>query len=230
MRATATRRFSAGRIEIRRPWFNSKGFEMPLEVFWVERKIEEGQPESQNQTRGRKNQSSDGKTAAFVKFGMPVDLRQPDEREDQSEDVKRTSAAAAEARQRQKAENQPCRCKGIGFGQLARRCSPRLQRPDHRRNWQREMSRKFRQHAERFPFRCAGSERCRLRVGAAFGHPLPQLPGGCRTVFSAVRSNDFIHTRLSTHPRFPRPHNRRPCTRRVLPPPQSPARLSPPGW
>src|ERR1039458_4397539 len=118
MRATATRRFSAGRIEIRRPWFNTKGFEMPLEVFRVERKIEEGQPESQNQTRCRKNQSSDGKTAAFVKFGMPVDLRQPDEREDQSEDVERTSATA---RQRQNAENQSCRCKGIGLEQLALR-------------------------------------------------------------------------------------------------------------
>src|ERR1039457_3546164 len=125
MRATATRRFSAGRIEIRRPWFNSKGFKMPLEVFRVERKIEEGQPESQNQTCHRKDQPGDGQTAAFVKFGMPVDLQQPDERENQSEDVERTSAAA---RQRQNAKNQSCRCKGIGFGQLARRCSPRLQR------------------------------------------------------------------------------------------------------
>jgi len=62
--------------------------------------------------------SGNGKTAAFVKFGMPVDLRQPDEREDQSEDVEWTSAAA---RQRQNAKNQSCRCKGIGFGQLARR-------------------------------------------------------------------------------------------------------------
>src|ERR1035437_3047867 len=49
--------------------------------------------------------------------------------------------------------------------------------------------------AERVPFRRAGSERWRLRVGAAFGNPLPQLPGGCRAVFSAVHSNDFIHTR-----------------------------------
>ena len=55
------------------------------------------------------------------------------------------------------------------------------------------MSRKFRQRAEWFPFRRAGCERLRLRIGAALGNPLPQLPGGCRTVFSAVGSNDFIH-------------------------------------
>src|ERR1039458_7041546 len=80
MRATATRRFSAERIEVPRRWFSSKGFEMPLEVFRVERKIEEGQPESQNQTCHRKDQPGDGQTAAFVKFGMPVDLRQPETR------------------------------------------------------------------------------------------------------------------------------------------------------
>ena len=67
---------------------------MPPDFRRVECEIEQSQHESQNQTRGRKNQSGDGQPAAFVKFGMPVDLRQPDEREDQSEDVERTSAAA----------------------------------------------------------------------------------------------------------------------------------------
>jgi hypothetical protein len=59
---------------IHRAWFKSKGFEMPREVSRVERKIEQGQPEPQHQTRGGKNQSGNGQTPAFVTFRMPVYL------------------------------------------------------------------------------------------------------------------------------------------------------------
>ena len=47
---------------------------MPREVSRVERKIEQGQPEPQHQTRGGKNQSGNGQTPAFVTFRMPVYL------------------------------------------------------------------------------------------------------------------------------------------------------------
>jgi len=61
-------------------WFSvhgsgSKRLEMPFKVFRVECQIEQGQPESQDQTRRRKDQSGDGEAAAFVKLGLPADLR-----------------------------------------------------------------------------------------------------------------------------------------------------------
>ncbi len=79
MRGSAVRRFSAARIVIQRAWGISESFEMPFKVLRMERKIEQVQTESQNQTCCRKYQSGNGQAAAFVKFGMPVDLRQSDE-------------------------------------------------------------------------------------------------------------------------------------------------------
>jgi hypothetical protein len=65
---------------------------------------------------GRKNQSGDGESAACVKSRPLADLCQRDDRKNKAENVEWKSAATTKACQRQNAENQSRRRKGIGFG------------------------------------------------------------------------------------------------------------------
>ena len=70
---------------------------------------------------GRKNQSGDGEATACVKSRPLADLYQRDDRKNETKNVERKSAATTKAGQRQNAENQSRRRKGIGSGQLPRR-------------------------------------------------------------------------------------------------------------
>ena len=64
------------------------------------------------------------------------------------------------------------------------------------------MTGKFRQCAERLPFRHAFRKRLRPGIGAALDNPLPQLIGGNRAVSPPIRSNDSVHIRYAMESRI----------------------------
>ena len=141
----------------------------------MEGKIDQGQRESEQQTCHRNDQSGDGLTAAFVKFGMPVICDSPISEKTAPNTLKGNPQQQQNDIQASIAKINPAVAKELVLGNWRGVAVPSF-RGRSPADLAARTVQQIQAARQRFPFRRAGSERRRLCVGAAFGNPLPQLP------------------------------------------------------